>query len=215
MVPKKNGKIRFCVDYRKLNSFTKEEVYTFPLIEDIVNTLGGKTIFSKTDPISAYNQLRIARGHKHLTAFSTPFGDYQYKVMPLGLSNAPIIFQRFMTQVLFPLIGHDCSIYLDDIILSSVDHLSHKILLFETLNLLYSKYLIASSEKSEFFRTEIIFLGYRITKNGIFPFKKYVENLKDFKSPKSVKNLQSILGSLNFVQKFIPQYAERTRIFYD
>jgi RNase H-like domain found in reverse transcriptase len=88
-------------------------------------------------------------------------------------------------------------------------------LLFATLNLHFSNNLIGSSEKSEFFRTENIFLGNRITKNGIFPLEKYVENLKDFKSPKSVKNLQSILESLNFIQKFIPQYAERTGIFYD
>jgi len=117
LVKKKDGTIRFCVDYRKLNSKTVKDSFPLPRIDDILDQLSGNTWFSTIDLKSGYWQIKINSKDKEKTAFSIGNGLWQFTVMPFGLCNAPATFQRLMEKVLHGLLSKICLVYLDDIII--------------------------------------------------------------------------------------------------
>ena len=98
MVPKKNGKIRICQDYRKLNAVTKKDYFPLPFTDSILDAVAGHESYSFLDGFSGYNQVKIAKEDQLKTTFTTDWGTYAYTVMPFGLCNAPATFQRVMTQ---------------------------------------------------------------------------------------------------------------------
>lgn len=116
LVRKKDGSIRFCVDYRKLNVVTVKDSYPLPRIDDILDQLSGNVWFSTLDLKSDYWQLGIRPQDKDKTAFSIGNGLWQFNVMPFGLCNAPATFERLMERVLHRLLSKICLVYLDDVI---------------------------------------------------------------------------------------------------
>jgi len=120
-VVKKDGTLRLCIDYRRLNAVTVRNSYLIPRINDLLESFKGATIFSRLDLRSAYNLVRIKEGHEYLTAFRTPIGHYEYLVMPFGLRNAPFVFHRFIQDILSETFGIFVQVYLDDIIIYSKD----------------------------------------------------------------------------------------------
>ena len=124
-VQKKDGTYRFCVDYRKLNSVTRKDAYPLPRIDDTLDMLHGSQWFSTLDLASGYWQVEMAQEDQHRTAFATPEGLFEFKVMPFGLCNAPATFQRLMDLVLAGLVGASCLVYLDDIIVLGEDFHHH------------------------------------------------------------------------------------------
>lgn len=100
MVKKKDGSWRFCIDYRKLNALTKKDVYPLPYIDDALDCLSGSRYFSSLDLSSGYWQIEVDKQDREKTAFITPDGLYEFKVMPFGLCNAPATFERMMDSVL-------------------------------------------------------------------------------------------------------------------
>jgi Reverse transcriptase (RNA-dependent DNA polymerase) len=169
--------------------------------------LYNKKFFSKLDLKSAYNQLHMHKGSQKLTALATPYGNYEYTVMPFGLCNAPAIFQRFITAILNPILGLNCQVYLDDIIVVSVNQQEHTELLKKVFSLLSSNGIIANAEKSQFYLKELDFLGHHITKEGIRPTNVYITKIQSLKSPKTKKDLQQLLGFLNYIQNYIKDYG--------
>ena len=117
LVKKKDGSIRFCVDYRKLNNVTVKDSYPLPKIEDCLDALSGSQWFSTGDMASGYWQVEMQEEDKEKTAFSTGSGLYQFTVMPFGLCNAPATFERLMERVLVGLPWHILLIFLDDVIM--------------------------------------------------------------------------------------------------
>jgi len=121
LVPKKSldgkTKFRFCVDFRALNAVTKFDPYPLPRLEDSTSSLFGSKYFSLLDCYSGFWQINISEEHKELTGFTVPSGHYEFNRLPFGLSNSPENFQRPMDIGLKDLVGTDCCIYLDDLIL--------------------------------------------------------------------------------------------------
>ena len=128
LVPKKDGSLRFCVDYRRLNSVTRKDVYPLPRVDDILVALGDARYFSSLDLASGYWQIGLDPGTRQKSAFVTYNGLYEFVRMPFGLCNAPATFQRLMRRILSGLEYKCCFIYLDDILVASKtfeDHLAH------------------------------------------------------------------------------------------
>lgn len=128
LVRKKDGTHRFCVDYRRLNDVTIKDSHPLPRVDDTLDRLSGARVFSTIDLTAGYWQIPLNPNDKEKTAFSTGTGLYQFRMMPMGISNAPPSFQRLMELVLRGLHWSVCLIYLDDIIVYSADfpqHLQH------------------------------------------------------------------------------------------
>ena len=118
LVQKKDGNLRFCVDYRRLNDITKKDCFLLPRIDDTLDTLAGAQRFSTLDLKSGYWQVALHLEDKEKTAFSTGQGLWQFTVMPFGICNAPATFERLMESVLRSLTYEACLVYLDDVVIS-------------------------------------------------------------------------------------------------
>ena len=125
-VPKKNGKLRLVVDYRKLNAITKKDRTPLPLVDELRDRLTGKQWFTTLDLKGAYNLIRMKEGDEWKTAFRTKYGLYEYLVMPFGLTNAPATFQRMINSVLREYLDITVVVYLDDILIFSDNEKEHE-----------------------------------------------------------------------------------------
>ena len=210
IVTRKNGKPRFCVDYRRLNAITIDTSQELPHIQDTLKDLGNARVFSTIDLRNGYWQVRMEEQSKKYTAFTLPQGGtYQFKVMPFGLKNAPSTFQRLMSQIfLVGYINKFCMVYLDDIIIYSQtwsDHLQHVGLILERLKLHDLK---CSLEKSRFGKTTTDFLGHIVTAEANFPQEVHVNAILEATTPHSKKALQKFLGICGWIQEYVPHFSD-------
>ena len=152
LVKKKNGTLRLCVDYRKLNKKTIRDCYPLPRIDDILDILGGSKWFLCIDLKAAYNQIPVKGIDRHKTACTSPLGLYQFVKIPFGLSNAPATFQRIMNGLFREEILQGVICYLNDIIIYSKSEKEH----FELLSKVFSKLsfmkLMINEDKCLFFQ---------------------------------------------------------------
>ena len=167
LVTKRDGSIRFCVDYRKLNSLSRKDSYPLPCIDETLNTLGGNKLFCTMDLHSGYWQVNMEEADKPKTAFRTWKGLCQFKVMPFGISNSPSTFQRLMDKVLRGLQWEKCLVYLDNIIVfgktfsETLDNLRCVMQRLKAVN------LKLKTSKCQWFRQSVKYLGHIVSKDGI------------------------------------------------
>ncbi|KAJ1586506.1 hypothetical protein NDA11_001289 [Ustilago hordei] len=166
-VPKKDGGLRLCVDYRGLNEITVKNRAPLPLIEEQLFLLRKARIYTKLDLRAAYNLIRIAKGDEWKTAFGTQLGLYEYLVMPFGLANAPAHFQSFINDIFQDIIGVYVVVYLDDFLIFSDTEEVHVKHVTEVLTRLRSNRLFAKLSKCEFHTKTVEFLGYIIKPTGM------------------------------------------------
>jgi len=212
LVPKKNNKWRMCIDYRKLNNLTVKDAYSLPLIDDILFSIGKKIkVFSTIDLFSGFHQIPMNKEDIPKTSFTTIYGNYQFKVMPFGLCNAPGTFQREMNRIFFPLIGKCMFIYIDDLIIFSSslnDHIVDLTKVFETIK---TNGLKINLEKCHFFKESVELLGHTVSINGISPIPGKTKVIIEWLPPKNVTQLQSFLGTVGYYRKFIANFASIAR----
>ena len=115
---KKGGSLRMCIDFRALNKQTVKNRYVLPRIDDLLDQLNGAKVFTALDLAHGYHQIRITPEDCPKTAFRTPMGHYEFKVLPFGLTNAPATFQATMNDIFRPYLGRFVSVYLDDILIT-------------------------------------------------------------------------------------------------
>ena len=179
LVPKKNGDVRFCVDYRRLNRLTKKDVYPLPRIDDSLDQLAGSSYFSIIDLKSGYWQVPMAQEDREKAAFCTPDGLFEFTCMPFGLTGAPATFQRLMDEILAAHKWHECMVYLDDILVFGRTIEEHNHRLAKVLSRLREANLSLSLEKCHFGEREVEFLGHVVSANGIAPAPGLVSAVRD------------------------------------
>ena len=211
LVRKKDGGMRFCVDYRQLNLVTKKDTYPLPRIDDRLDQLGNARFFSTLDLAAGYWQIRMAPEAQEKTAFVTHQGLYEFEVMPFGLTNAPAAFQRLMEQILLPLNpkhgAEFVNVYVDDVIVFSSsleDHLEH---LCQVVCKIMEAGLKLKPSKCHFARAEVEYLGFLVTPAGLKPTMLHVRAVEGFPVPTSQKELLQFLGLASYYRRFIPQFA--------
>ena len=206
-VPKKNGQLRMCVDYRALNKVTVKNRYPLPRIEDLFDKLRHATVFSSLDLAQGYHQIRITDADVPKTAFRTPFGHYQWRVLSFGLTNAPATFQRLMNDVFRSYLDDFVLVYLDDILIFSRSVEEHKDHLRKVLTTLQQHQLYAQPAKCHFFKDEVAYLGHMVGKGQLRMDPKKVSAVQDWNVPQDVGQLRSFLGLTNYFRKFLKNYS--------
>lgn len=207
-VPKKNGKLRLCVDYRKLNDITIKNRYPLPNIAELRDRLSHAQVFTALDLRGAYNLIRMKKGEEWKTAFRTRYGHYEYCVMPFGLTNAPATCQALINNVLRAHLDKFVIAYLDDILIYSNDTMEHIGHVRTVLECLAKAELRLEPNKCEFHKREVEFLGCTVGAEGVKMSEEKIKVVKDWPQPKNVKDIQSYLGFLNFNRQFIKDYSK-------
>ncbi|XP_039505665.1 uncharacterized protein LOC120461506 [Pimephales promelas] len=207
LVQKKTGAWRFCVDYRKLNSVTKKDAFPLPRIEDSLTSLTQAAWYSTLDLASGYWQVQVDDRDREKTAFTTPFGLFEWDRMPFGLCNAPATFQRLMQRCLGGQLVDSTLVYLDDVIVFSPDfhtHLHHLEGVFRAME----KYgLKLRPEKCQLLRKEVQFLGHRVSAVGISPDPEKVAAVQGWEPPRTVRQVRSFLGFVGYYRRFIKGFS--------
>ena len=197
-VKNKDGKLRLCVDYRKLNRVTVKNKYPLPRIEDLFDQLNGACYFSKIDLRSGYHQLRVRDSDILKTAFHMRYGHFEFVVMPFGLTNAPATFMNMMNRIYHPYLDQFVVVFVDDILIYSKGRAEHEQHLKLVLQVLRENRLYAKLEKCDFLLQEIQFLGHMVSKEGISVDPAKVEVVMRWERPKSVFEICSFLGLASY-----------------
>ena len=204
---KKDGSLRMCVDYRRLNAIADADAYPMPRIDEMIDALGRAKYVTTLDLSRGYWQVPVEEESRSKTAFTTPYGLFQFRVMPFGLHGAPATFQRMMDQLLT-----DCTVYaaayLDDVVIYSTrwkDHVSHIRRVFQRLS---GAGLTIKPKKCQFGMDSCSYLGHVVGNGEVHPEKSKLQAVEDFPAPVTKKQVRAFLGLTGYYRKFIPAYAE-------
>lgn len=205
--PRSPGEWRLVYDYRELNKLTLRNNWPIPRIDDLLDSFRGASYFTSLDLLQGYNQLALQPSDIPKTAFTCHLGSFEWRVLSMGLTNSPSIFQRTMSHILAPYIGKFCLVYLDDICILSrtaaeaVEHL--RII----LDCLRKHKLYARLDKCSFLTSELTYLGHIMDTHGIRADPKKLQALQDWQFPTSGHGMLSFLGLANYFRKFVPNFS--------
>jgi hypothetical protein len=223
-IKKKDGKLQPVQDYRKVNAWTVCNQYPLPLIGDLIRDLGGAVIFTKFNIHQGYNNIRIKEGDEHKATFKTRRGLFKPTVMYFGLCNSPATFQAFMNDIYCPTIAkHDLQgtairVYMDDIAIAtkvslspSQSHAAHVAAVSDVLQVALEHDLYFKLEKCVFHAPSINYLGVILEKGVTRMDPVKISGIKDWPTPKTVKDIRSFLSFCNFYHPFIRGFATVAR----
>ncbi len=207
LVRKKDGSLRFYVDYRRLNGVTKFDAYPLPRIDETLETLGGAKWFTTLDLISGYWQVGLTPEAKLKSAMCVRSGLYLWKVMPFGLCNAPSTFERLMDTVLAGLQWSSCLIYLDDVVIFGRTEQELLTRMDDVFTRLGGAGLKVKPRKCHFLRLETDYLGHVISGDGIRVSSDKVAAVRDWPVPRCVTEVRSFLGTASYYRRFVAGFA--------
>lgn len=207
VIPKKDNDIRISVDMRHVNKSIQRINHLMPSMEVFRTTLRGSKIFSKLDIKNAYSPTPGYRS-RHLTTFMSPIGLLRYTRFMFGINCAPEIFQKVMDEIFSGCDG--VVVYIDDILVGGTDQADHDIRLKKVLQKIKQFNLSLNNQKCEYNKTEIEFMGYLISAQGIEISPSKIEAIKHFRKPISVSEVRSFLGLVTFVGHWIDYLATKT-----
>ena len=206
LIPKKDGGWRVVFDYRILNAATIKDRYPLPRIDDHLQNLRQSCIFSSVDALDGFHQVPMNENDIDKTAVVTPFGSYVWKVMPMGLANAPAMFQRMMNRIFgnLPFL----KVYMDDILIhsdSKQEHFSH---LEQFLQVCQQNDIRLKKSKCHFFQQTLEWVGFKIQGGQLSCADHLVERIRKFPKPTTHKQNLAFLGLCQFYMRFVQNYAE-------
>ncbi|CAJ2670994.1 unnamed protein product [Trifolium pratense] len=212
---KERGVPRLVINYKPLNKVLKWIRYPIPNKKDLLDRLSDALIFSKFDMKSGYWQIQITENDKYKTAFTVPFGQFEWNVLPFGLKNAPSEFQKIMNDIFNPY-SEFIIVYIDDVLVFSktIDqHIKH-LKIFK--NVVKHNGLVLSATKMKIFQTKVRFLGHMIDQGTIIPIERSIEFASKFPDVMLDKTqLQRFLGSLNYISDYYQNLSSDTAILYN
>ena len=206
-VAKKDGGVRVCADFRRVNKITVKDPYLIALVQEIVSRVGNSRYLSKLDLNKGFHQVRMTKESRQKTAVVTPFGKLEFTKMPFELVNTTSTFQRLMVSVLEGM--HEfCAAYVDDILIYSggwKEHLRHVDLVMKKLD---EAGLTAKQKKCECARSRLVYLGHDIGEGRVAVPEDRVTAIANFVKPTTIKGVRVFLGTSGYYRKFVPGYGQ-------
>lgn len=215
VVPKKNGKLRICLDPKDLNKAIKREHYPLPVIEDIATRLCGARVFTILDVRQGFWHIPLEDRSTYLTTFNTPFGRYRWLRMPFGICSAPEIFQRHMHQLIEGLAGVE--VVADDFVVYGCGTTNYEAMrdhdkkLQEFLQRCEERNVVLGKEKLQFKLNSVPFVGHIITPEGLKPAPNKIKAVTEMPAPTDVASVRRFLGMIQYLSKFLPGLADMTK----
>lgn len=210
-VKKKDGSIRWCVDFRQVNDRIEHDSFPIPKIEELVQGAAGYKLYSALDCFAAYNHIRVHKDSKKYTAFSTPDGHYEFDRMPFGLKPAVSVFSRFIVMAMSGVSPEHIKKYLDDMLTHTNDPMKH----LEVLEELFQRHqevgLKLKPSKTLLFQTKVDYLGHQLSQDGIAMVPEYLDKILNWPDPTNKKALNHMLGMFGYYRAFIPKFAYLTK----
>lgn len=208
IVRKSNGQLRLCLDPKDLNLSVKRHFFKLPTLEELTEEFAGAKYFSTLDCTQGFLQVPLDRESSKLCTFSTIFGRYRFLRLPYGLTSAPEVYQERMSEIFEDIKG--VKIFIDDLIISAKDKVEHDKKLREVLKRASDYNLRFNKEKCRLGLSEVKYMGYRVTSEGLKPDESKVEAIKSMPTPTNVGEIQRFLGLVTYLGRFIPNLSERT-----
>ncbi|KAL8586472.1 hypothetical protein ACOMHN_050067 [Nucella lapillus] len=208
LVKKKDGKVRFCIDYRKLNKVLIFDAEPLPNVEQLFTKLGKARYFSKLDLSNGYWQIPVKTTDRPKTAFTTPQGQFQWVTMPFGLKTAGAIFSRTMRRVLQPLQDPDIHNFMDDVLVASETWEAHLLSLHRLFQRLHEVSMSARPSKCQLGLTEVEFLGHSVGWGQMTTQEDKERKIRDAEPPKTKKELRAFLGLVGYYRRFVPHFSD-------
>ena len=207
VVQKKDTSMRLCIDYRGLNEITVFDPQPMPKLDDIFNKLGKAKFISKIDCTKGFWQIPLEESAKEKSGFVTPFGHFQFNVMPFGMVNSGATFVRLMEIILEGLEDFSDA-FIDDVIIFSdsfhehLDHLKQVLLSFRKAN------VTAKPSKTLLGFRELEFLAHKVGNGAVHPTEEKIDAINRIVPPTTKKQVRSFIGTMNFYRRFIPHFSE-------
>ncbi|KAK1665749.1 hypothetical protein QYE76_053908 [Lolium multiflorum] len=210
-VDKRDGTIRLCVDYQKLNDVTIKNKYPLPKIEDLFDQMNGARVFSKIDLRTGYHQLKVRELDIPKTPFTTRYGLFEYTVMSFGLTNAPAYFMNLMNKVFMKYLDKFVVVFIDDILIYSKNEEEHAEHLRIVLGTLRDHQLYAKFSKCEFWLKEVGFLGHVISAGGVSVDPSKIQSIMEKKAPTNQTEVRAFIGLAGYYRKFVEGFSSIAR----
>lgn len=205
LVPKADGTVRFCTDYRRVNSITVPDCFPLPRMEDCIDNVGSAKFVSKLDMLKGYWQVPLTSRASDISAFVTPDSFLQYNVMAFGLRNAPATFQRLVNKVMADV--PNCSAYLDDLVVYTSTWPEHVSVLSMVFQRLANASLTLNLAKCEFCKATVTYLGKQVGKGQVRPVEAKVVAIKEFPAPTTRRELRRFLGMAGYYRSFCKNFS--------
>jgi hypothetical protein len=208
IVPKKNGKWRICVDYMEINKVTQKYHFPLPFIDQVLDTLTGKKLFSFLDGFSGYNQIQITPEDQDKMTFTCPWGTFVYKVLPFRLYNAPATFQRAILSIFSDLISEGLEVYMDDFTPYGDDFDQALTNMEKVLEWCIATRLCLIHEKCHMMMTEGVVLEHYIYVDAIRVDPTKIEVILNLPTPHTQNEVRSFLGASGYYRRFMPIFSK-------
>ena len=206
----RNGKYRFCIDFRKINAITKKDAYPLPYMNSILDKLRTARYITTLDLSKAFHQVPLTPESRPITAFPVPGrGLFQFRRMPFGLCNSPASFQRLIDKLIGPEMEPHVFAYLDDIIVVTEtfqDHLKWLKIVFEKLR---KADLTINPDKSKFCCSEVKYLGFLVNGKGLMVDPDKTSAIRNFPAPRNIRQVRRFVGMGSWYRRFIPDFSTK------